>query len=493
MLSQSSHKSQFALDSAIVGIWEWDYEVNHLDWDYNMFKLYDADPDKFEGAYEAWSKRVHPDDINEQAKLLDIAIKENVPFDTEFRIVDSNGNVKHIVAKAKHYFDENKKRNVMLGTNWDITQVRENDQAIKESNLRFEQIFDNSPIGKAIVSLEGKWLDVNHSLSSFLGYSKEEFLKLSFQDITYPDDLDADLELVRKTISGEIDKYSIEKRYIKKDGSIVWALLNVTLVHDSDKKPLYFISQITDIDKEKKLRDNLKSKNEELEQLTNEIKLKMEQLEEFSRIVAHNLKGPASNITNTLSFIKNGYIENDEALDLIEISSKSLSMTLNNLNEILKVRLKEDIPLKAISINEIIEVNKKVLHTQIAEVNPIFNINLKVKTLNYFYPYLESIFYNLLSNSLKYYSKDRRLEISIDTYKNDDKVILEYRDNGIGIDMEAHGKKLFEFNRVIHKYYEGTGIGMYITKTQIERLGGTIVPYSEPNKGLKFIISFTGN
>jgi PAS domain S-box-containing protein len=115
----------------------------------------------------------------------------------------------------------------------------------------FQNAFEFAAIGMALVSPEGKWLRVNRSVCEITGYSEAELLTRTFQDITYPDDLDADLENMRKMLANEISTYQMEKRYFHKNGSIVWILLSVSLVRNKSGEPLFFISQIQDITRQK--------------------------------------------------------------------------------------------------------------------------------------------------------------------------------------------------------------------------------------------------
>ncbi len=144
----------------------------------------------------------------------------------------------------------------------DISDRKKVEESLRESNERFLSSFKYASIGMALVSTEGKWIKVNKSVCRIVGYSEEELMKMTFQDITYPDDLDIDLDNVQKMLRQEIRSYQIEKRYIHKDGSIVWVLLSVSLVHSEDNKPLYFISQIQDITLWK-LSQNLLKESEE--------------------------------------------------------------------------------------------------------------------------------------------------------------------------------------------------------------------------------------
>jgi len=144
-------------------------------------------------------------------------------------------------------------------------QVRELLRHQEEANLakeRFRLTVDNAPIGMAIVGLEGLFIRVNHALSELFGYAPDELVRLRFQDITHPDDLAIDLSLLEQTISGEISRYQLAKRYIRKDGSLVHTVLHVALVRDDFGKPVHFISQILDVTETKRKEEALRASEE---------------------------------------------------------------------------------------------------------------------------------------------------------------------------------------------------------------------------------------
>jgi PAS domain S-box-containing protein len=131
----------------------------------------------------------------------------------------------------------------------------------------FQSAFEFAAIGMALVSPEGKWLRVNRSVCHITGYSEAELLQRTFQDITYPEDLESDLENVRKMLAKEIDTYQMEKRYFHKNGSIVWVLLSVSLVRTKSGEPLFFISQIQDITRQKTSEEQLANAAAEIKRL----------------------------------------------------------------------------------------------------------------------------------------------------------------------------------------------------------------------------------
>ncbi len=129
----------------------------------------------------------------------------------------------------------------------DLTERKEREDAQRASDVRFRATMDNSPVGLALVSIEGRWLEVNRALSDLLGYTHDELAMLTFHQITHADDLETDLHLVNELLSGARSSYRMEKRYICKDGSLVWGLLAVSLIRDANGEPDYFISQIQDM------------------------------------------------------------------------------------------------------------------------------------------------------------------------------------------------------------------------------------------------------
>lgn len=140
----------------------------------------------------------------------------------------------------------------------DITLQRKTEEALRESEERFRLAFEYAAIGMALVGLDGQWQDVNRALCDILGYSREEMLNMTFQDITHPEDLDTDLGHARDLLEGKIDTYQLEKRYIHKEGHTVWVLLSGAIVRNSVDLPLHFISQVQDISGRKRTEEQLK-------------------------------------------------------------------------------------------------------------------------------------------------------------------------------------------------------------------------------------------
>ena len=155
----------------------------------------------------------------------------------------------------------------LTGIVTDITERKRVEDTLRESEERFSGAFEHAPIGVALVSPDGRWLKVNRALCDLVGYSEAELLTRTFQDITHPEDLEVDLENVRRMIAGEIRSYQMEKRYVHARGHLVTVLLNVSLVRDGQGQPRYFISQIQDITERKLAEQALRKSTEEFRTL----------------------------------------------------------------------------------------------------------------------------------------------------------------------------------------------------------------------------------
>ncbi|EMK07740.1 PAS domain S-box protein [Leptospira kirschneri str. MMD1493] len=256
-------------------------------------------------------------------------------------IFDDHGNVTALLATTREYSGLNT-----------ILEASKNKQALEEVRLSEEKFFNAfyySGIGMALVSLEGKWLEVNSSLLDIIGYSREEILKLMFQDITHPDDLTTDLSLLQETLEGKRDSYRMEKRYFHKNGNVIWVLLVVSIVRDSQKNPLFFISQIQDISDRKNMLSALIEKNETLQALSNHLTERNSQLEEFNQIVSHNLRSPIGNIFTLTTMLCEKYgTDKDQLFQSLETSVKDLMTTLNDIVEVIKIRKNRNVDKQTI-------------------------------------------------------------------------------------------------------------------------------------------------
>ncbi|SMC52185.1 sensor histidine kinase [Pedobacter nyackensis] len=354
------------------------------------------------------------------------------------------------------------------------------------SEERFQRAFENAAIGMAIVSLKGKWLRINNSLSEILGYTSSELIKLAFQDITHPDDLDKDLNLVNEALEGKRESYQMEKRYFHKNGQIVWAILAVSIVKDSYGKPLHFISQITDISKIKEAEIEVKS----VLAVTND---QNRRLLNFAHIVSHNLRSHSGNLTMLLSFIETDTDEHsrNELFKMFRHAATNLQETVGHLNEVVAVNTTTHENLTEVNLG-------KAINGAIGSIEALLKAE-RVKCINEVEKniiisavpaYLDSILLNFLTNSIKYHAKERKPVIKLSAETKDNLVILSIQDNGLGIDLNLNRDKMFGMYKTFHGNKDARGIGLFITKNQIEAMGGKVYVESEVDKGTTFKIHF---
>ena len=198
------------------------------------------------------------------------------------------GVLHHISVSGEPFFDEQGVFKGYCGTGTDIAERVRRENALLESEARFRTAFDSAAIGMAIVSLDGQWLQVNPPLCQMLGYTEPELKKLTFQDITHPDDLQANLEHQGRVLCGETPSYQMEKRYFHRDGHVVWALLSVSMVRGMDGTALHFVAQIQDITARKQTELELAANRRFLADLIDGIPLPLTVKDDNRRFVIVN-------------------------------------------------------------------------------------------------------------------------------------------------------------------------------------------------------------
>ncbi len=243
-----------------------------------------------------------------------------------------------------------------------------------------------------------------------------------------------------------------------------------------------------------KLEVTVKERTTQLKEANHELVQHNSQLEQYAFITAHNLRAPVARLKGLMYILENSSGTNESNRDVINKIIKSaheMDDVLSDMNTILELKNKNIGQAYQVKLKAVIGKVIKILNTNIHQSDAEIEINLEVLNIFANEPYLESIIYNLLSNAIKYRSSDRRLKIVISSCRNNnDTVLLKVTDNGIGIDLSKFEGKLFGLYQRFHDHVTGKGLGLYLVKTQVEALGGTIEIDSKANKGTTFIISF---
>src|SRR5690606_12306178 len=249
----------------------------------------------------------------------------------------------------------------------------------------------------------------------------------------------------------------------------------------------HWISIQRDITEEKK-------QEKEKEQLIRELTQNNKDLKQFSYITSHNLRAPLSNLTGLLNLIEDIPIDNPELKEILDGFSRSTFLLNETINDLVKVVIIKDNPSiqkEEVNIRDDFENVFNQLSLLISLHKPIIKIELdKASVLKINKSYLESILLNLLTNAIKYRAAERKLRISVNSKKVDGSVVIIFRDNGIGIDLERNRDKIFGLYQRFHNYSDSKGLGLYLVKSQVESMGGTISVESTVDKGTTFTLTF---
>ena len=195
--------------------------------------------------------------------------RQGIKESYDFEFICKDGHTIYVTLASSPIMDESGNYQGAIAVVTDVTERRLAEEALRESEERFRVTYEGAPVGITHVSPEGKWLHVNRRFCEMVGYSRKELLQRTFKDITYPDDLEANLKLLYQLLASEITTYSMEKRYIHKNGSLVWVNLTVTPVRDTTGEVKYIIGIIEDINERKQAEEALRQSEERFRTLVN--------------------------------------------------------------------------------------------------------------------------------------------------------------------------------------------------------------------------------
>ena len=192
------------------------------------------------------------------------------PLTHEIQIQRRDGTVREAEVRAA-FVEQNGVRTAMVSTIRDITQRKRVEAELREAEERFQGAFEVAPIGMAIVALDGRFVRVNPAECEILGYSEDELLSKSFQEVTHPDGLADELALLNQLVDGELSSYTMEKRFIRKDGTLIWGQLAVSLVRDHQGAPQYLVGQLEDVTARKQAEAEVREAEERFRTFFEEI------------------------------------------------------------------------------------------------------------------------------------------------------------------------------------------------------------------------------
>ncbi len=436
------------------------------------------------GDINNWEKLIHPDDRSLAMESLTAAEKRLAHYDVRYRFRKKNGEYLFIHDRGFFSPNENGEAARMLGMMIDITKNHTTEIELRESEYRFKTL-QQASFGGIALHDKGIILDCNQGLAQMTGYSQSELVGMNGLELIAPEYQ----ELVMTNIlSGYEKPYDVQG--IQKNGKRY--SIEVHAKHVPYKGKEIRVTEFRDITARKKIEAKIIEQNANLIAVTDNLRRKNNQLEEFTEIVSHNLRSPIGNVLSLLELLSKTTDpkEKEELSGLIKRSGKNIIESLDELNEVLKIKQDQEIEKQQLSFNTVYERVKNMLHTKTIETGATIHTHFEVAEMQYPNIYLESIMLNLLSNSLKYHDPKRKLEIKITTKRVNENLILSVEDNGLGMDLNRYGHQLFKLRKTFHNHPEGRGVGLFLVKNQIEALGGTISASSKKNEGTTFTIDF---
>ena len=295
--------------------------------------------------------------------------------------------------------------------------------ALAKSEERYRETFELAAVGISQVSLEGRFLRVNQPLCEIVGYTSEEMLELTFQEITHPEDLEAALENAGRLLDGETDRFSMEKRYLRKDASAVWVNLTVSLAHDEKGNPRHFIAVVEDISRRKSaelaVQDSLREKEVLLREIHHRVKNNMQVISSLLNLQSRSIEEPR---------LRKMFRESQSRVRAMAL----IHEVLYGSDDLSRIDLEDYISKLATNLYRMYGADPSKIRLEVAAKDVTLGIDDTVPC--------GLVISELLSNSLKYaFPDDGSGEISINAVAtDDDRIVLTVRDDGIGIPNDVN-------------------------------------------------------
>ena len=462
---------------AQIGGWEYDVKTNELSWTSVTKEIFEV-PAEYEPTLVNIKNFIFSsEDLTLIKKSMHRLLKTGETFDINFKIRTFKGNIRWIRSNGKAEFKKGECTRI-YGVNQNVDEHKQAD--IKIKNIR--QAIDQHTL-VSITDLDGVIIDVNDIFCETTQYDKEELIGKTHQIINSGYHSREFFESMWQTlIEGRTWKGEVNNK--KKDGSICWMLSTIVPFYDASGNPEQYVSIRTDITPQKQAE-------EEKQKTVDIISDQRNRLLDFSYIISHNIRSHASNILGIADLLNNTKNENDKLklIQTLNISANNLDETLRHINTILKIQSNIHHKKEKINLSDLIDQVINSVNMQINELGAEITVevpkDIHIKTDPV---YLYNVLQNLISNALKYRKSNISPVIKIRANKKNGILTLSVSDNGLGIDLKKYGEKIFGMYKTFHDNPGAKGIGLFITKNQIEALGGSIEVQSEMNKGSTFTI-----
>lgn len=494
-------KNQFILEKsgelAQIASWEVDTKTGSAKWSPAATSIYEVAEDFDLNIKNVLPMYVPGPELDKLLEAVECASKYGTPYDVEVPILTPNGNKKwlRIVGEAIMEQGVYAKRYGLLQN---ITKSKEAAEQLKAAKDELESILNAGNVSIISTDSQGIITHFSKGAEQLLGYSAEEMVGINSPVLIHhlPEVEDRGKELT-EIMGAPVAGFEVfvarakagivecrEWTYVRKDKSLVPVQLAVTAMRDRDGIIVGYVGVATDI-------SNLKKAEQETIALLEISTDQNKRLTNFAHIVSHNLRAHSGNIKSLmdLMLMEQPELHNNEYISLLRIASQNLTETIAGLTEIVQITATTKDKLHAVNIAErttlaITSVQQMAMDKQTvieANIDPA----LEVMGLP---AYVDSILFNLISNGIKYRDSKKESKVSVQASSRGNYVELNISDNGIGIDLNRYGSALFGMYKTFHGNNDARGLGLFITKNQVEAMGGIIEVKSTPGIGTSFAV-----
>jgi PAS domain S-box-containing protein len=491
-LYKSNERYDIVAKATSDTIWDWDIKSGKFIFNKGIQGIFGYKKEEIGDTIDWWFSKIHHEDsIKMSVNIYSYVDQKIEKWQDYYRFECADGSFKYIYDRGFLVMDENKNVIRIIGAMQDITKLKEEEERLKLLETVITQTKDAVIITEAEESARGipKILYVNPAFTKITGYKPKEVIGKTANIFLKKELLKNDFKKLSQALKKK-EEVTFEAINLNKSNEEYWANITMIPITNKDNSHSHWISIQRDVSKEKE-------REKEREQLISELTQNNKDLKQFSYITSHNLRAPLSNLTGLLNLIEDIPIENLELKEIINGFSKSTNQLNETINDLVKVIIIKDSPSidkEEVVIKDVFENVFNQLSFLISLKKPIIKMEFeKAENLYINKSYFESILLNLMTNSLKYNDINRKLKISISSKVVGKNTIIQFKDNGIGIDMNRNKDKIFGLYQRFHDYADSKGLGLYLVKSQVESMGGTITVESEVGVGTSFKIIFKNN
>ena len=478
---ESEKKYQHLFENNPIPAWIIGSDFRFLDVNKAAIKNYGYTYDEF---LSMTAIDIRPDDEKDRFISLD---RKNINISDKgfWKHKKKNGAIIEVEINVVEINFEGRKCKLIIAN--DITEKKEAEEALIQSEANLRLIMDLLPQSISVRSFEGEFLFTNKRFAAMYGTSPGQLVGATIRNMIPAGNDPADyLKRDKEVILSNEMKVMPDATFTDNNGDIKTYTVTKVPFTPAGKKEKAVLGIGTDI---------TERKNAEAERakMTADIVQRNIDLEQFSYIVSHSLRAPLANLLGIADLVKNETLTVDEKIFLLHGFSKSLEKldsVIIDLNQVTQIKHSVNDYKEEIHFSKLLK--DIIANTDAIANNPDIAIKGYFNEFDTFYTvsnYIHSIFYNLITNSIKYKRPDTPLICEIKSIKQNDNIQLLFKDNGLGIDLKKSGDQVFELYKRFHLgAAEGKGMGLFMVKTHVESLGGKISVSSEVNKGTEFTI-----